>query len=187
MKTKSKRAVYVSTIASLLLAVAWLSPVLRATDTSEDSKEVSDLLSQARTQAAQLKDDAAKMDILAQSNMSWESQAPKINAIRDDVNRVQKTMAKLNDASGAASPWQKTAIDRINPLLKEMADNTTSIIEHLNREQGARLNTKEHKDYVKANAELAEEMSTMITDFVNYGKTRAKFEKLTQELEVSER
>jgi len=187
MKTKSKRAVYVSTIASLLLAVVSLSPVLQAAGTSEDSKEVSDLLSQAKTQAAQLKSDADQMDILAQTNVSWERQANKVNAIRNDVNNVVKTIAKLNDASDAASPWQKTAIDRINPLLKGMADNTTSIIEHMNRENGSLLNTKEHKDYVKANAELAEEMSTMITDFVNYGKTKAKFEKLTQELEVSER
>jgi hypothetical protein len=181
----TKGTVCFSTLASLLVTVISLSPVLQAADTSEDSKEVSELLSQAKTQAARLKDDAYQMQIFTQSQLSAETRATKINAIRDDVNAVVKTVGKLNDASNAASPWQKTAIDRINPLLREMADHTTSMIDHFNKEKG--LDTQQHKDYVKTNAELADEMSKMISEFVDYGKTKAKFDKLQQQLEVSER
>lgn len=187
LQVSTKKIVYFSILASLLLAAVSLSPVLQAAGTPEDSKEVSDLLSQAKTQAAQLKTDASDMESFTRLSVSWETHAAKISAIKDDVNKVGETVAKLNQASNTASPWQKTAIDRVNPLLQELAANTTSIIEHLNKEKGRLLNTQEHKDYLKANAELASDMSSVIADFVDYGKTKAKFEKLSRELEVSER
>jgi hypothetical protein len=144
-----------------------------------DSKEVSDLLDQAKMQAAQLKNDATDMQTFPQLNLSWKTHADKIMAIKQDINNVGQTIAKLNAAESAASPWQKTAIERINPLLKELADNTTAIIDHLNRERGRLLNTPEHKDLLNDNAELATDLSTVIGDFVEYGQTRAKYFELS--------
>lgn len=152
-----------------------------------DSKQVTDLLDQAKTQAAQLKSDAVDMQSFPQSNLSWETHADKIMAIKQDVNNVGQTMAKLNAAESEASSWQKTAIDRVNPLLKELADNTTAIIDHLNREHGRLLNTPEHKDLLNDNADLATDLSAMIADFVDYGRTRAKYFELRHKLELSER
>jgi hypothetical protein len=159
----------------------------RARGFQPDSKEVSALLEQAKTQAAQLKNDATDMESFTRAAVSWESHADKIMAIRADVNNIGETMAKLNAAANEASPWQKTAIDRVNPLVKELADNTTSIIDHLSKEQGRLINNQEHKDYLKANEELASDMSAMISDFVNYGDTRAKYLELRRKLEISER
>lgn len=183
---------------ALLLAVAFLFPMMAAAGSAQDaqrrargpladSKEVSNLLEQAKSQAAQLKNDATDMESFSRENLSWESHADKIMAIRADVNTIGETMAKLNAASNEASPWQKTAIDRVSPLLKELAENTTSIIDHLSKEQGRLINNQEHKDYLKANEELASDMSAMISDFVNYGNTRAKYMELRRNLEVSER
>jgi hypothetical protein len=187
----TKRAIYLFTfvtLASLLLATTSLSLVSRAAGApEEDSKEVSDLLSQARAQAVELKNDATEMESFTRSNVSWESHAAKITAIQNHVNTVGETVAKLNQASTAASPWQKTAIDRVTPLLQELARNTTSIINHLNNEKGRRLNTQEHKEYLKTNAELAANMSSVIADSVDYGKTKAKFEKEARQLEASDR
>ena len=192
-----ERNIYLSSLPSLFLAVMFLFPVLQAAGAAQtprhaqrfqpDSKEVSDLLGQAKTQAAQLKNDATDMQGFPQSNVSWETHAEKITAIKQDVNNVGQTIAKLNAAESEASPWQKTAIDHINPLLKELADNTTTIIDHLNREQGRLLNTPEHKDLLNTNAELATELSAVIGDFVDYGQTRAKFLELRRKLEHSER
>lgn len=75
------------------------------------------------------------MESFTRSNVTWESHAAKIPAIKDHVNKVGETVAKLNQASTAASPWQKAAIDRVNPMLQELAGNTTSIINHLNNER----------------------------------------------------
>ena len=184
----TRKTICFFTLALLLSATTFLSPVLRAAGTpQEDSKEVSDLLAQAKGQAAQLKLDAADMGTFTRTNVTWESHAAKITEIKDHVNKVGETVAKLNQLRDTASPWQKTAIDRINPLLQELASNTTAIIEHLNKEKGGRLKTQTHKNYLQTNAELAANLSSVIGDFVDYGKTKAKFEKEARELEVSDR
>jgi hypothetical protein len=56
--------------------------------------------------------------------VSWESLAAKITAIQNHMNKVGETVAKLNQASTAHRPWQKTAIDRVTPLLQNLARNT---------------------------------------------------------------
>jgi len=184
----TRKAICFFTLALLLLAATFFSPVLRAAGTpQEDSKEVSDLFARAKAQAGQLKLDAKDMETFTRTNVSWESHTGKITAIKDHVNKIGETVAKLSQLRDTASPWQKTAIERINPLLEELASNTTSIIEHLNKEKGGRLNTQTHKEYLQTNAELAANLLSVIGDFVDYGKTRAKFEKEARELEVSDR
>jgi len=152
-----------------------------------DSKEVSDLLSQAKTEAVQLHQDASDMEAFSHMNVGWATHADRIMTIRDDVNKMGETVAKLNRAESEASPWQKTAIRRVNPLLQEMGANVTATIEHLNKEKGQFINTPEHQDYLKANAELADKMAGLISDFVDYGQTRERFRTLSDKLELSER
>jgi len=181
----SKRAVNLPALASLL-AVGLLFPALQAVG-APDSQEVSDLLSQAKSEAVQIKTDSSDMETFTRQTVTWESHADRIRGITEDINRIGETVAKLNSASPTASPWQKTAIARINPMLKELADNTTTIIDHLNNEKGKFINNQEHKDLLKTNADLASDMAAVITDFVNYGETRSKYLELRQKLEVEER
>jgi hypothetical protein len=84
-----------------------------------------------------------------------------------------------------ASPWQQIAIDRIHPLLQELASNTQSTIAKLNENPG-RVHLPAYKEYVSAHYDLANDLASMIADFVEYGKTRAKFESLTRKLELPE-
>ena len=65
--------------------------------------------------------------------------------------------------------------------------NVEATINHISKEQGRLLNTEEHKDYLKTNAELASKMAAVVSDFVDYGQTKAKFEELSHKLEIAER
>jgi len=81
-----KRTVYLSTLTLLLTALSVL-PALGAADMpAGDSKEISDLLSQAKTQANQLKTDASDMESFTLSNLSWQTHAAKIMAIKEHVS-----------------------------------------------------------------------------------------------------
>ncbi|HEX2916907.1 MAG TPA: hypothetical protein VHN81_00200 [Edaphobacter sp.] len=151
-----------------------------------DSPEVNELLNQAKAQANQLKIDASDMESFTRSDVAWETQAIKINQVKGDVNAVSQTIAKMRDEEPMASEWQKMAIARTQPLLKELVANTTAVIEHLNRDRGRNLHTQEHKDMLQMNADLSSELSTVINDFINYGNTKNKFYALRQKLEVSE-
>ena len=103
--------------------------------------------------------------------------------IKRHVNNADKSLSKLDSARTDASPWQQQAIDRINPLLKELASNVTSTIEHLNLKPRL-LQTAPYMDYAAANYEMASNLAELVSDYVEYGKSKAKAEELAAKLEV---
>lgn len=173
--------------AALVIGGCLLSiPTVQAADKSTlDSEEISKLLADAKTEAIQLKKDAEELQSFTRSKVSWQGHASAIEAIRAHVNSVGRMTAKLNDARGTASAWQEQAIDRITPLLKELAANTSATIECLNRNK-AHLWNEEYKDFVTANYEMSSELASLIGDFVDYGKAKSKFERLRNKLEVDQ-
>jgi len=151
-----------------------------------DSEHVAKLLSEAKTMSFQLKEDAVAMEGFTRMNVSWESHAVAINQIREHVTALEKQEAKLKDARTEAAAWQKTAIDRIVPYLDELEGYTSAVIERLN-DQPKRLFTDEYKDFLEANADYATDLAGMIADFVDYGKTRDRMERLGNKLEIPRR
>jgi hypothetical protein len=145
------------------------SAAVRTVDT-QDSEQVSKLLSEARTMAFQLKEDAGAMESYTRMNVSWQSHAEAINKIRDHVNALTQQVEKLKGVRDSASPWQKTAIDRINPYLDELGGYTTAVIEHINGDK--RHTMEEYRGYLEANADYAADLASMIGNFVDYGNTK---------------
>lgn len=164
-----------------LLAIA---PASRAAVVS-DSEQVSKLLSEAKTMAFQLREDAVTMESFTRMNVSWESHAAAINQIKDHINALEKQAAKLKAAKGTGSPWQQTAIDRITPFLDELNGYTYAVIEHINGE--TKHTPAEYKDYLEANADYATDLAAMIADFVDFGKTKDRMQNLADKLEIPRR
>jgi hypothetical protein len=84
------------------------------------------------------------------------------------------------DARNIASPWLKTALGRINPFLDELAGYTAAVIEHIKGEPKPTMD--EYKDYLEANADYATDLAAMIADFVDYGRTKQRLERLAAKL-----
>ena len=163
----------------VLLLVGALSPALKAAD----EESVSKLLAQAKTQSYAISVDATQLDSYLRSNLSWQTHASELNRMKDDINATGKTVAALVNAKAQAVPWQATAIDRIIPYLKEIAADTTAAIEYLNKNQ-SRLTMKEYKDYTEANADTSQELSTLISHFVDYGSHKDRADSLRKTLEL---
>jgi seryl-tRNA synthetase len=99
----------------------------------EDNKEVSQLLEDIKGQAADLQRDSDELESFTRSDMSWQSHAEELDRIKERINAIGKTISKLQNLRSSASPWQREAIDRIMPVAKKLASNTTAAIEHLNK------------------------------------------------------
>jgi N-acyl-D-aspartate/D-glutamate deacylase len=168
--------------AFLVVGIVAISPALRAADIP-DSEQVSKLLSEAKTQAFQLKEDASTMESYTRSNASWESHSAAVAQMKEHTNAAGRTLTKLEDARHTASPWQATAIDRIKPLLKEIATNTETVIDYINKSP-KRLFMSEYKDYIETNSDVSSELAGLIADFVDYGNTKNRLERLTTKLEL---
>lgn len=172
-----------TSLAILAAGIIAMSPAIKAADRS-DSDEVNKLLSDAKTEAFQLKEDAFAMEGFTRSSHEWQSHGLAVERIKAHVNEAGRIVAKLDEARGSASPWQAIAIDRIKPLLKEIAANTTTVIEHINKNP-KHLFAPEYKDYLEANADAADRLSRLVADFVDYGNTKNRLERLASKLEIS--
>jgi hypothetical protein len=149
----------------------------------EDNKEVSQLLEDIKGQAADLQRDSDELESFTRSDMSWQSHAEELDRIKERINAIGKTISKLQNLRSSASPWQREAIDRIMPVAKKLASNTTAAIEHLNKNP-LRINEPQYQQYLKSNAEAASNLAALVKDFVEYGKTRTTLEAYERKLEV---
>jgi len=155
---------------------------VRAAD-QPDNKEVSRLLEDIKVQAADLQRDSEELESFARSNTSWESHAEELNRIKEGINTIGKTIARLQELRNSASPWQQEAIDRISPVAQKLASNTTAAIDHVNKEP-ARTHEPQYQQYIKSDAEAATNLATLVKDFVEYGKTRTNLEAYERRLEL---
>ena len=179
---KTKTTVWMATLA--LPLAGFLALPVRAAEVP-DNEQVSKLLSETRTMAFQLKEDAGTMESFTRMNVSWESHAVTINQIKDHVNALRKQEAKLQEVKANASSWQKAAIDKITPFLDELEGYTLAIIDHLNG--NPKHNFAEYKDYLEANSDYASDLGAMIGNYVDYGKTKERLQRLGASLEVPAR
>jgi hypothetical protein len=172
-------------LATLALLVAGYLMIPAAAKAAEpgDSGQITKLLEDAKAETVQLKHDAADLESFAKSGLTWESHARKVEMIREHVNNTGKLLAKLQAEEATGSPWQQDATKQIEPLLKELAANMESTINHIN-ENRAHIKFSEYHDYVKANYELASDLEALIRDFVNYGEAKQKYERLGGKLEI---
>jgi hypothetical protein len=149
----------------------------------KDSDEISGLLSQARTQAWQAAQDADTLQSYTLSAMAWESHAAQLRLIQDRVNALAKTTQQLNDLRSQGSQWQQTAIDRINPLLRDMDETLSATITALT-DHPERINMPPYREFVHANYDVCEQAAAVISDFVAYGRSKGNSVSLKEKLDL---
>jgi hypothetical protein len=184
MKTLKRSIPYLLLTALVVAGCFLIAPGAQAQDNpSGSSQEVNQLLADVKTEAIALELDSEQIATWAGAKqLSWQSHAEKLNLIREHVNRAGRILSNLQDAQDTASPWQQQAIDRIYPLLKELADNTQGMINHLNDKKST-FHLSEYGDYAKAGYELAKDLATLVSDYVEYGKLEVDFHRLQEKLE----
>lgn len=175
-----------SGLAFLLAALLIASPTLRASQASKDSEEINGLLADARTESGMLKVDTAELETFTRSNLSWKTFASKLDRVKDHVNKAGELTAKLNSARESGSAWQQDAIDHVNPLLRDLASSVTAAIQHLSEHQSL-VHSSHYREYLHTTHEQASNLSSLIGDYVEYGKSKDKMEALAKDLEVPER
>ena len=184
-----KRTPYILFLSLLVAGCFSISPPAKAADTSSgSSQEIRQLLSQAKTEAIALEQDSDQLARWTQAKtLSWESHAAKLSAIKDHVNKAGELLTMLNEArEEGALAWQHQAIDRIYPILKELADNTEATINHLN-DNHANIHFIVYQDYARAGYDLAKELSTLVRDYVEFGEHEEAFHSLQEKLSVAVR
>lgn len=183
MKTQKRTTPYLLLMMLLATGCFLIPSAAQAEETSSgSSEEVNQLLAEVKSEAIALEQDCDRMAIWAGGqHVSWKSHAEKLNLIREHINEAGRLLANLHDARDTASPWQRQAIDRIYPMLKELADNTEEMID-LHNDNRSAFRFSEYRDYAKAGYELAEDLAALVRDYVEYGEHEAEFHRLHEKL-----
>jgi hypothetical protein len=183
-----KRTPYILILSLLVAGCFFISPAAKAADTSSgSSQEIRQLLSQVKTEAIALERDTEDLASFARTKqVSWQSHAAQLSLISEHINKGGELLTKLDAARGTASPWQHQAIDRIYPILKELDDNTEATINHLKDNQ-SNVHLPAYEDYAKAGADLAKELATLVSDYVEYGEHEEAFHSLQDKLSSAAR
>ena len=182
--TNYRKLLYPSLLVPMVAGYLMISHITKAaTAPIGDSEEIANLLSQAKSEAIALRDDADDMATYTRSGLSWASFAGKVTEIKEHVNAAGKLLAKLEQARATGSLWQQEAIDHITPVLKELAAATESTIDHLNNNKTL-VHTRDFKDHCSVNYDLSKQLAALVGDFVGYGETKAKFAELQRRIEV---
>lgn len=176
-------SIRVSFLAVAMLAGSTILTVPASAADSAATDRVSAILSAANMQAVQLKQDAGLLESYTRSNLSWESHAEAINRMKDNINKMSGLLSQLQDSRSSAAPWQQSAIDRIIPVAKELASNTTTAIEALNKNP-RQVGTPAYQEYLEAIDDSANNLAATIGDFTDYGKTKERLERLAAKLEI---
>jgi hypothetical protein len=172
---------FIAIFAVLLL----ISATPRAFAARQESEQLTQVLGEARDEAAELARDADETESLIRNDVSWETHAAMLDRVKDHVNNLGRIIDKLTEGRAAGSELQQQAVDRILPLLKELAANTTAAINYLNQNK-TRPVSDPYTQYLRANAETAHQLSSTISSLFEYEKSMSKIAKLKNELKLSE-
>ena len=152
---------------------------------AQDSDAVSKLLVQAKSEAVLAEQDADLLHSYTMSKLSWQSHADKLTEIADHINALGKLNKDLAEKRALGSAWQQKAVDQIDPLLKQMANQLTATINHI-KVNPTQVNRPAYREYTQANYELARKTAGMIRDFVDYDEAQSRAQSLEAKLELSE-
>jgi hypothetical protein len=171
-------------VACLLVALLSFSSPARMFALRPESDQLTQLLGEARMEAGQLAKDADETESLIRSDVSWQTHAVMLDGVKEHVNNMARIIDKLTAARSSGSELQEQAVDRILPLLKELAANTTAAINWLNQNK-TRPIAEPYTQYLRANSETAHQLESTVSSLFEYEKTMNKMGELKNKLEVN--
>ena len=170
-------------VALVVLLMSELSAL--AYVTRGESQQLTQLLEDARNEALELANDAEDCQTLTASDDKWVTHALMLARVKGHVDNMVLIIDKLNKAEKSGSALQEQAVQQMLPLVKELSDNTTAAINHLNRNK-SRPVSEAYTQYLEKNAETARQLSNMITALCEYEKSMADIERLRSKLATPE-
>ena len=98
-------------------------------------KEAGTLLQRMQIHADKARDLADHLRAYDRSDVDWHADSILLEQMRSQVNIMDEELCRLRTIERVALPWQRKAIDRVEPAVLELSDVTEAAIEYLNSNQ----------------------------------------------------
>ena len=159
--------------------MAATSEELSPTPVAEDV--VTGQLKELRILTGELNNDADRLNALVFSRLHWQTHADNLRRVKDHVNQIGDQLGTLQEMRDTAAPWQQEAIDSVVPVAIQVADRTTSAIDHL-RENRLRLWGPEYIDHLRTISALSDNMHGLLDDHLKMIEARDNLQAIEKKL-----
>lgn len=136
-------------VAALALAIPARSAF--AASPPDSSSTIPKLLEQVKQHAAEANYDAQLLESYRRSNVDFRTYAQALTNIREHSNDLLQDYYELQRVRDSGTPAQRQTIDKLEPLLREMATALTNTIQTLNTEK-SEVNMPHFRDHVHASS-----------------------------------
>lgn len=168
-----KKIITASSVLSVLLSV-----VLANSAFGDTTKQVANQLSDFKRTAFEMRREAdALKSFTPNKRLNWQSHTYRLNALKDHVNKLGKTLAELEAQKSAATESQAMAIEHARPHLVSVAQNLTQAIE-LVREDRSNVHWGEYAEAVSNIYAHADDLHTKVDTILDYEASRMRLDKL---------
>ncbi|MGE5113264.1 MAG: BON domain-containing protein [Acidobacteriaceae bacterium] len=142
-------------------------------------REIERLLKQISSQAATVGNHGEKLESFTRvsSRLQYQTHAAELMAVRDAINAMGSGFNRLQELRSAAPPWQQSLIDRMEPVLVDLAGHATEAIERLNGER-RQLPSQAYRDAVGDLSASANQVRDLISVNLDYAQAREKLDRL---------
>lgn len=121
-------------------------------------------MNNANAETRTIDDTAQKLYLEApDGELSWQGQSVRLEQLKDSVNQVADQVAHLNLWQNMETRQEQKAVRESQPLLKDMATQTSAAIRFLN-ENAHGLFEPEYRDHLKKIANDAEQMHRLFQE-----------------------
>lgn len=119
-----------------------------------------------------------------ESNISWQGQAMRLEAIKDAVKQISGDVGHLNLWGEMESPAERKAVEQANPILKDLAAETTDAIRFLN-DNTNNLFLPEYRQHLQKISRDADQLRTLFRESTKLNSLSRKAEHLREDLNHS--
>ena len=165
-----------SALTVLLLVVLATSAV--AETATQTHARVADRLAEFKRTAFEMRGEADTLQSYTRNKqLSWQSHTHRLNALKDHVNELGKTLAELEAQKPLASDGHALAIEHARPHLVSVAQNLTQAIELVN-ERRSSVHWGEYSEAVSNIYAHTDDLHTKLGAILDHENAKMRLEAL---------
>jgi hypothetical protein len=147
------------------------------------AQEAQDTLKEMKGIAATAAGEASRLEKLSENSViDSEVHRDALWSLRRDVNTMGQEIAGLEARRESLEPWEREAVDKVLPLLKEAAASTQSAIEYYNENRN-RLWSPEYRALTEKISHDSDQIARTLKNYLKYEKVREEEQQLQSTIE----
>jgi hypothetical protein len=140
---------------------------------------VSEQLSDFKSTVAELRREADTLNSFMPGNqMSWQTHNFSLNRLKNHVNDLGKTLARMEALKPESGDIQQMAIENARPHLSAIALNLTQAIELVNTDRNSINHSTEYADAVRSVYQHSDSLYEKMDTLLDYESARSRFNSL---------